>query len=401
MLLNSIYNNKSLVEFISAIIQEVNIKIKSRFLYIDIFYENDSEKEKILKFLPSTIATDDTLNSKLIIKKSDLICLKAKVHNPFRIVAGGDEYNIRLMMYLLFEATDLWKMHCFDTYNTIKGSYHHDMRVGEGLCQKSIINYIFKSERYSGRMKEDCISDLVPLCFPDPELLKSRLHIHCDGNYHIFLSKTRKYESSVLFKVVNKKLETLELQTSRFSEGTMLSKLSYQKECLKNFLNCMQLAGGGLLVLPFHLFHETLGILLSDKAIVKEVEGLLKERQQCDMVNGLVYKFFQDKDMNFVDSGITELGEARDMYQKLCIDGTSLCDSSAIEEVISSLQSIRLSITTNLDFFSKMNGDKGILYAQQYFRGLTSLIAAEISFLESFKYVLTTKDLQLFFRCYL
>ncbi|WDM85002.1 hypothetical protein K6025_03935 [Ehrlichia sp. JZT12] len=117
------------------------------------------------------------------------------------------------------------------------------------------------------------------------------------------------------------------------------------------------------------------------------------------MINSFVYKFFQDKNIDLIDSNITGLKEARNIYRKLCANNSNSLEArSEVEEAILSLQSIKLNITANLDFFIKINGDEGILRAQQYFRGLTSLIDSEISFLKGFKGILTIKDLELFLK---
>ncbi|WP_395877241.1 hypothetical protein [Ehrlichia muris] len=397
MLLNDIYKGQSLTEFLSSLIQEDNIRMEDHFLCIYVMYKNDSEKEKILKFLPRDIIEEDLVNCKFTIRKSDLISLKAKFRNPFRSAVDDNEYNVRLMMYLVFEATDLWETHCCDIYNTIKSPYQHDQR-GRGDFFLQLVDCVFKSEGCPGRMNEDCIIDLMPLCFPNPELLKDKLYIYYHGNYGVFLSSTKDYRDSILFKVVNKKLQMLELESTKLSDDSVLLKVLDQKKCLENFIDCLsQSKPVSLLIIPFYVFQGMLNVLASDQVIIKEIESLLRERQLYHMVSYIAYKFFQDKEISCINLSRKGLEEAHNAYCALY--GNNLpADNLAIEDAISSLQNVKLNITANLDFFIKMNGNNGILHAQQYFRGLTALIESEINFLEKFKDVLMLEDLEFFLK---
>ncbi|AHX04844.1 hypothetical protein [Ehrlichia japonica] len=397
MLLNDTYKGQSLIKFLSSVIQEDNIRMENHFLYIYVMYKNDSEKKKILKFLPSDIIKEDLVNCKFTIRKSDLIYLKTKFRNPFRSAVGDNEYNVRLMMYLVFEATDLWKTHCCDIYNTIKGPYQHDQRGGDNFFPQ-LVDYVFRSEGCPGRMNEDCIRDLMPLCFPNPELLKDKLYIRSHGNCSVLLSDTKDYKDSILFKVVNKKLQMLDLESTKLSNDSVLLKILDQKKCLESFLDCLsQLKFGNVLIIPFYVFQGLLNVLASDQVIIKEIENLLRERQLYHMVSYIAYKFLQDKKLYCINLCKKGLEEAHNIYCKLY--GNNLpADRLAIENAISSLQNVKLNITANLDFFIKMNGNKGILHAQQYFRGLTALIESEINFLKKFKDVLMLEDLEFFFK---
>ncbi|ABD44508.1 hypothetical protein ECH_0488 [Ehrlichia chaffeensis str. Arkansas] len=378
-------------------IQIDNVRLENHFLYIDIIYNSDDDRKKILNVLPRGVIQEDLVDCRLTVKKSDLIFFKTQLHNPFRATAGNNEYNIRLMMYLIFEATDLWELHCCDIYSSIKGHYQHDQRECKGIFQQ-LMSYFFKSKECVGRMGEDCVRDLNPLCFPNPELLRSKLCIHSDGKYYVFLSTIKEYEDSVLFKVITKKLQMLELESAKSSDDSVLLKILDQKKCLQYFIACLSDVNCfNSLAVPFHVFLEALNILISDQVIVKEIEGLLRERQLHDMINHVAYKFFQDKKQYGIDVYGQGLEKAHDIYYELY--GNNLPeDNLAVKKAILSLQNVKFNITANLDFFIKMNSDKGILRAQQYFRGLTALVEAEINFLQKFQDVLVIKDLDLFLK---
>lgn len=390
MLLDSSYGSKSLVDFLSSVLQTDNLKVKLGFLNLEIFYRDNTERKRFLDLLPSDIIKEDPANHKLIIKKVDLVFFRKKIQNPFRYATCGGEYNIRLMMYLLVEVTDLWKLHCENIYYNITGPYKHDVR--ENFYK--LVNYFFRNNEFSGRMESTCITDVIPLCFPNPELLRKKICIYENGMYGFFLCDTKKFEDSVLFQVIKKKLSLLQSQIDSLCDGNELLKLLNQKKSLKLFIDyVLQIEKSSILVLkvPFHVLHATLSILSNDEIILKEIENLLKERQQYDITNSIVCKFFQDKKIKI---DFLDISDARNIYKSFySIENNSPEVILRSEKAISDLHAVKSNITMNLDFFSEISQNRGILRAQQYFRGITALINSEINFLENFKDVLTMEDL--------
>ncbi|MGN7678737.1 MAG: hypothetical protein ACTJLL_03200 [Anaplasma sp.] len=293
------------------------------------------------------------------IKRSDVIRLREMLRNPVRAAAFGEEYDVRLVTYLLFEATGLFREYGEDLYSHIHDQYIHDMRAGAGKFQQ-IINYIRGA--YPGRLPVAAMGQAMPLCFPNPALLDGYFEF-CEQNWcYVLKLGNARGARSLLLETAAMKLEQLNAVES------LSDAQSVAAECLSRLVES---ASEEKIEIPCEDFFVIIREIIGDVRLKSHVEQQLFSRQEQGIIDGLTTRFR------------TACGAC----------GVGVGSATGVSRAISSLKKVR-ALVRNSGFFQKLNSS-GILQAQQYFGGMNAIIAAMISFLQSHQ-ELTEPELQFF-----
>ncbi len=355
MLFSDKFTKKSLHNFLCTDclldVKSENIKEKFSFFLVRCDAKN---KEKIFSHIPEKLFTEFTDKGKeyLKITKGDLLCYqKEHMANPIRTWCDGDEYNTRLIISLLFQATSEWGEYCTNLYDHGQDHYIHDQRAGSGKA-KQFLNWLYSDDGYPGRLEEkNEYEKLIPLCFPNPELLREHFSF-LGGQYSLNISDD--WEKSILYKTLN--------DSGLLDEFTIQDK-DDQKEIKK------------AIIAPFCIWQKAIKEVLKQKDLEKQ----LSLEQQKTHLTSLKGKFDNDK-----DNSRSTLSESIN------------ADKMVIQNASNALRQIRQNIAANKEFFNKFTNDMGVLQAEQYFRALTAHIDSEIAFLDDPKNNLTKKDLDTF-----
>lgn len=364
----------------------------SDFLYLDCLLNINSEdikKEDGYFIIKNTEENKKEISShipkKLFIEFADEKCLKItgvnllryqkkQMANPIRTWGSDDEYNIRLIISLLFQATPRWHEYCTNLYDHGQDRYIHDQRAGAGRA-KQFLNWMYDDEGYPGRLEEkNKYENLIPLCFPNPKLLhdpeslqKSYFTYAGNGQYALTLSDN--WKGSVL----HKKLDELKL----------LHQFTIQEPDGKKKIK-------GAIIAPFCVWQEAI-----TKILKPDLEKDLSLEQQKTHVISLIIEFIKDKNkiqnIKQLEDEVTDFIQSINNVAK--DENSNVCQ---VQKTIEALYKIRKNITANKEFFDKFTDDKGVLQAEQYFRALTAHIDSEITFLVTFQNVLTKEDLNTF-----
>ncbi|MGN7661131.1 MAG: hypothetical protein ACTJLK_00690 [Anaplasma sp.] len=293
------------------------------------------------------------------IRRSDVIRLEEVLRNPIRAAAFGEEYNTRLVTYLLFEATGLFRRYGEDLYSRVHDQYIHDMRAGAGKFQQ-IINYM--RGVYPGRLPVAASWQAMPLCFPNPALLDGYFEF-CERNWcYVLKLGNAEGARSLLLEAVVMRLEQLNAVESLSYAQVMAA------ECLSRFIES---ASEWEIEIPCEDFFVVIREIIGDVRLKSHVEQQLFLRQERSIVYGLTRRF------------CAAYGACR----------ASVGSATGVSRAISSLEKVR-SLVRNSGFFQKLNSS-GVLQAQQYFGGMNAIISAMVNFLQSHQ-ELTEPELQFF-----
>ncbi|XGA07898.1 MAG: hypothetical protein U0X86_000015 [Wolbachia endosymbiont of Xenopsylla cheopis] len=347
-----------------------DIKEKFRSFLIK---NTEKNKEKIFSHIPEKLFTEftDREEKYLKITKADLLRYqKEQMANPIRAWGNDDEYNTRLITSLLFQATPKWHEYCTNLYEHGQDRYIHDQRAGAGRA-KQFLNWMYDNEGYPGRLEEQNeYENLIPLCFPNPELLRSHFSYAGNGQYALIVLEN--WENTVLYQKLN--------------ELKLLHQFTIQddKKKIKREV-----------IAPFCVWQEAITKILEEQSLEKD----LSLEQQKTHVISLIIEFVKNQAAKNKEE-IQEIEQLKkkvtNFIQSIKENGTGNPNVTQVQRAIKALYQVRKNIAANKEFFDKFTDDKGVLQAEQYFRALTTHMDSEITFLETFKNVLTEKDLDIF-----
>ncbi|WP_339045720.1 hypothetical protein [Candidatus Mesenet endosymbiont of Agriotes lineatus] len=349
--------------------------IKEKFSSF-VIKNTEENRKKIFSHIPEKLFTKFTDGEEKYLKitKADLLRhQKEQMANPIRAWGNDDEYSTRLITSLLFGATPGWHEYCKNSYEHGQDRYIHDQRAGGGRA-KQFLNWMYDDEGYPGRLEEQNeYENLIPLCFPNPELLRPHFSCMGDGRYALVVSTS--WGCSELYH--------------KLYELNLLNKFTIQVDEKTNEAR---------IIAPFCTWQEAIAKILEEQSLEKD----LSLEQQKTHIISLIIEFVKDQatknkeeiqDIEQLQKKVTDFIQSINNVAK--DENSNVCQ---VQKAIKALYQIRKNITANKEFFDKFTDDKGVLQAEQYFRALTAHIDSEITFLVTFQSVLTKKDLDIFLK---
>ncbi|SBO30634.1 hypothetical protein [Anaplasma phagocytophilum] len=357
-------------------------KIKESFFDFTVVCSRDPRVFSLLSILPCAVLKNDSGEYVVKIKKSDLVRLIYRMRNPMRYACNEDEYSMRLATYMLLELTNLFEGYAENLYQHAQSTFVHDMRSGAGRFQQ-LINYI--GDLHPGRLPCNILaSGVVPLCFPNPNILESAFSLSEPDMRYLLENISENTEDSILFEAAKMRLGHLgELRDAKKGHASYVEGAIC---CIRNLLSALS-SRGQCSTRPESLkiaacdFMVAIREIMSDVSVRSHVEKRLRSRQLDCVVNSMKRVFYDAKggDVGRIDDNphVTD------------------ADTEKVLSAIAHLESFR-SLIDDPAFFQRFNDERGVLQAQQYFRGLSAMVAAESVFLSEHVGKLTEEDLRLF-----
>ncbi|WP_249548675.1 hypothetical protein [Anaplasma phagocytophilum] len=361
-------------------------EIEESFFRFTVVCSHDPRVFSLLSVLPCAVLKNDSGEYVVKIKKSDLVRLIYRMRNPMRYACNEDEYSTRLATYMLLELTNLFEGYAENLYKHSRSTFVHDMRSGAGRFQQ-LINYI--GDLHPGRLPCNILaSKVVPLCFPNPNILESSFSLSEPDMSYMLGNVSENAEDSILFEAAKMRLERLQ-EFCNSSEGHP-TYVEGAICCISNLLSALSNRGQySTRPESFKIaacdFMVAIREIMSDINIRSHVEKRLRSRQLDCVVNNMKRVSYDARGAN--GGGVGRIDD----------DNPHVTDANTekVLGAIAHLESFR-SLIDDPAFFQRFNDDHGVLQAQQYFRCISAMVAAESIFLSEHVGKLTAADLQFF-----